>query len=98
MCDENSTARAGALRDGEQLVQELPPRDRVEARDGLVEHEEVRLVAERREHGELLPLADGQRGDAPVERHAPLRDQAVDEIAVASRHETRPRSRAAACR
>src|SRR6187455_885409 len=45
--------------DREQLPKELPPRNWIEACDGLVEHEQVRSVAERRQHGKLLALADG---------------------------------------
>ena len=70
------------LRDIEQLSQELPACDRIQARHGLVEHQQLRLMAERRQHRELLALADRKRRDAPIGRHVPLGDEAVDERAI----------------
>src|SRR5690606_40225962 len=76
-----------AARHVDQFLQELAPRERIEARNGLVEHDELGLVADGRDDRELLPLADGQLVRRPVERHGPLAREPSDEVSIPARVE-----------
>jgi hypothetical protein len=44
--------------DFDNVLQELAAGERVEYRYRLVQHQEIRVVTERQEQGELLPLSD----------------------------------------
>src|SRR5690606_7860504 len=76
-----------AARDIDELLQEAAARDGIEAGDGLVEDEQLGLVAERRENGKLLPLTNGHLVRSLVERHRPFLRQPLDQAAVPPRVE-----------
>ncbi len=71
MCEEKTIDAPAVRRDLDELLEELAPRDRVEARDRLVENQEVGLVPEREQDRELLPLADRHALDARPHVDAP---------------------------
>jgi hypothetical protein len=69
-------------RDVDDLAQEFAPRDWIEARDRLVEHEQRRPMTEREQQRQLLSLADRHGPDATVERHLPVAYQPIDQRIV----------------
>src|SRR5690606_29023386 len=69
----------------DELLEKPTARERIKARDGLVEHDELGLVADRREDRELLPLADRHLVRGLVERHGPLARQTCHEVRVPAR-------------
>ena len=88
MCDENTTARSPSAEISTSCSQELPPRHRVEARHGLIEDQQVRLVPEREQDRELLPLADGHVLDARPQRRRPTRRRGASmSVAIPARIE-----------
>jgi hypothetical protein len=87
MCEENTTARAPSAGDVDDLLEELTARDRVEARDRLVEDQEVGAVAECEQNRQLLALADRHPLDALAEVELPLAREPRDERVVPARIE-----------
>ena len=71
------TAPCALRRPDRHLLQELPPRDRIEAGHGLVQHQQLGLVTEREQDRQLLPLADRHVLDVAGANRPPTRRTAA---------------------
>ena len=70
-----------------QALQELPPGQRVQARDRLVEQQQLGPLGDRQGEGELGSLAAGQRPGPLPRVEAELPDPALGQLAVPARVE-----------
>ena len=73
MCDEKHHGAVAVRRDLDDLLEKLPACDGIEARDGLVENQDVGPVAEPEQDRELLALTDRHVLDALLEGRPPTR-------------------------
>jgi hypothetical protein len=73
----------------EERLQEVAPGERVERRDRLVEHEQLRPLREREAERHLRLLAAGERAGLAVERQAEPREPLAREPVVPARVELR---------
>ena len=64
MCEREHDRAAAVRGDLDDLLEEVAARERVQARDGLVENQQIGPMAERQHDRELLPFADGHVLDA----------------------------------
>ena len=63
-----------------QILQELAPGQRVEARHGLVEDQQLGSLGDRQGEGELGPLAAGELAGLLVRVEAELLDPALGQV------------------
>ena len=73
-----------------QRGEEVPPRQRIQRRDRLVEQQQPRSLGQRQRQRHLGPLAAGQRAHTLVRRNAQLRQLGAHQRGVPVRVHVRP--------